>query len=107
MQIRKRLVIDSSRQWFKLAESGDLMKTVSMKNLQKHLKKSLDAAQQHKVVITRKGKPAAILIGVEGEDWETVVLQTSAPFWKLIEKRRKQKTVLLREMKQALNKSSR
>lgn len=70
-----------------------------MENLQKHLKKSLDTAQKHKLVITRKGKPAAILIGVEGDDWETVVLKTSAPFWKLVENRRKQKTVSLREIK--------
>lgn len=83
------------------------MKTVSVRDLQKHVKESMDAAQADKVVITRKGQPAAILIGVEGEDWETVVLQTSAPFWKLIEKRRREKTVPLREVKGALNKSPR
>jgi prevent-host-death family protein len=76
------------------------MKTVTVRDLQKHVKKSVDAAQGDKVVITRKGKPAAILIGVEGEDWETVVLQTSAPFWKLIEKRRREKTVSLKHMRE-------
>ena len=41
-------------------------------------------SQQDQVVITRHGKPAAILLGVEGKDWGDVVLQTSSRFWKLI-----------------------
>jgi prevent-host-death family protein len=81
------------------------MKTVSVRDLQKHVKESLDAAQAGKVVITRKGKPAAILIGVEGEDWETVVLQTNAPFWRLLEKRRRQKTVSFEQMKEMIGKN--
>jgi PHD/YefM family antitoxin component YafN of YafNO toxin-antitoxin module len=75
------------------------MKTISVRDLQKKIRESVGEAQKDRVVATRNGKPAAILIGVEGQDWEIVVLQTSAPFWKLIEKRRKEKTIPLREMR--------
>lgn len=75
------------------------MKTISVRDLQKKIRESVDQAQKDRVVVTRNGKPAALLIGVEGQDWESVVLQTSAPFWKLIEKRRKEKTISLNEMK--------
>jgi len=75
------------------------MKTVTVRNLQQHIRENVEAAQNEKVVITRKGKPSAILIGVEGQDWETVLLQTSARFWKLIEKRRAEKSVSLKDMK--------
>jgi len=75
------------------------MKTISVRDLQKKIRESVDEAQKDRVVVTRNGKPAALLIGVEGQDWEIVVLQTSAPFWKLIEKRRKEKTIPLREMR--------
>ncbi len=64
------------------------MKTVSVRDLQKTIKKCVDAAQEERIVVTRNGKPAALLIGLEGQDWETVMLQTSPSFWKLIEKRR-------------------
>lgn len=75
------------------------MKTISVRDLQKKIRESVGEAQKDRVVATRNGKPAAILIGVEAQDWEIVVLQTSAPFWKLIEKRRKEKTIPLREMR--------
>ncbi len=63
---------------------------------------AVDAAQSDRVVITRHGKPAALIIGLEGADWETVVLETNAEFWELIQQRRRQPTVSLEEMKQRL-----
>lgn len=78
------------------------MKTVSVRELQKKIRECMEAAQSDRVVITRHGKPAAILIGVEGEDWEDIVLQTDAGFWKLIEQRRKQKTIPLDKMRKRL-----
>lgn len=81
------------------------MKTVTIRDLQKKLKESVNAAQSDRVVITRRGKPAAVLVGVEGADWETVVLETNAAFWRLIERRRKQPTVSLAEMRKRLRKT--
>ena len=75
------------------------MKTISVRDLQKKIRESVDESQKDQVVVTRHGKPAALLIGVEGQDWESVVRETSASFWKLIEKRRKQKTIPLGEMR--------
>lgn len=78
------------------------MKTVSVRDLQKKLRECVDAAQEDRVVITRRGKPAAVLVGVEGADWETVMVETNAGFWRLIEKRRKQPTVSLAHMRKKL-----
>jgi prevent-host-death family protein len=78
------------------------MKTVSVRDLQKTVKKCVDAAQDERIVVTRNGKPAALLVGLEGQDWEAVLLQTSPTFWKLIEKRRKETTVSLSEMRKLL-----
>ena len=83
------------------------MKTVTARDLQKKVKECVDAAQKDRVVVTRRGQPAAVLVGVEGSDWEDVVLQSSAGFWKLIEERRKQPTISLRELKTRLKKRKR
>lgn len=78
------------------------MKTVTVRDLQKRVKECVDDAQEDRVVITRHGKPAAVLVGVEGDDWEAVVLQTDPTFWKLISERRKQPTISLSQLKTRL-----
>jgi len=79
------------------------MKTVPVRDLQKKLKRCIDEAQEDRVVITRRGKPAALLVGVEGKDWETVILETDPTFWKLIQERRKEPTISFKELKARLN----
>ena len=75
------------------------MKTIAVRDLQKKIRECVDLAQKEEIVITRHGRPAAIVIGVEGRDWEDVLLQRSESFWKLIEARRKERTVTLAEMR--------
>ena len=75
------------------------MKAISVRNLQQHVRDCVNASQKDRVVITRHGIPAALIIGVEGSDWETLALQTNPSFWRIIEQRRKEKTISLEEMK--------
>ena len=75
------------------------MKTLTVRDLQKKVRECVDESQEDRVVITRRGKPAAVLVGVEGQDWEAVVLQTDPKFWKLIRARRKQPALSLAELK--------
>ena len=78
------------------------MKTITIRDLQKKLRECVDDAQKDRVVVTRRGKPAAVLVGVEGEDWDTVVLETDPAFWKLVRTRRKQPTISLEQLKARL-----
>jgi prevent-host-death family protein len=80
------------------------MKTVNARELQKKIKECVDISQEDHVVITRRGKPAAVMVGVEGKEWEDVVLQTSSIFWKLIEERRKESTMSMKELRTRLKK---
>ncbi len=82
------------------------MKTISVRDLQKKVRECVDASQSDRIVVTRRGKPAAVIVGIEGADWETVVLETNAAFWRLIEKRRKQHTISLKEIRKRLQKVS-
>jgi hypothetical protein len=46
-------------------------------------------------------------LGFKGSDWEDIVLQSSPGFWKLIQERREQPTISLKELKARLKKRKR
>lgn len=56
-----------------------------------------------RAMLTRDGRPVALLIGVEGLDAEQVELSSSDTFWKLIAKRRGQKTLTRAQLEQRLD----
>jgi prevent-host-death family protein len=78
------------------------MKSITVRELQRKIRECVRLSQKESVVVTRHGRPAAIVIGVEGQDWEDLVLRRSPAFWKMIERRRKEKTVPLQEMRRRL-----
>jgi prevent-host-death family protein len=82
------------------------MKTVNARDLQKKIKECVDMSQRDRVVITRRGKPAAVMVGVEGKEplLEEVVLQASSTFWRFIEERRKEPTMSMKELRARLKK---
>ena len=78
------------------------MKTINVRELQQHVRECVNTSQRDRVVVTRHGAPAAVIIGVEGADWETLALQTNPSFWRMIERRRQEKTISLGEMRRAV-----
>lgn len=60
-------------------------------------------SQSERVVITREGKPVALIVGVEGLDKEQVELGTSDKFWKLMTERRGQATLSRAELEQRIS----
>ena len=83
------------------------MKTISVRDLQKRIRSVMEAAQNDQVVITRNGQPIAVVVGVEGADWETLAVETSRSFWKEIALRRDQETISFAEIRKRLQASSR
>jgi antitoxin (DNA-binding transcriptional repressor) of toxin-antitoxin stability system len=63
----------------------------------------VNEAQRERVVITRKGKPVALIVGVAGMDEEQLELGSSEKFWTLIETRRKQKTIDRAELEEKIS----
>ncbi len=64
------------------------------------LEACVSKAQSQRVVVTRKGAPVALVVGLEGLDKEQIELGSSDRFWKLIQARRNQKTVSRTEVEQ-------
>jgi len=73
-------------------------------------KATLDAciqdAQDERVVITRNGKPVALIVGVEGMDKEQLELGSSDKFWRLVTERRTQKTLGRAELERKISQST-
>ena len=76
------------------------MKTVGVEEAD--LNAWIQDAQQERVLITRQGKPVALIIGVEGLDEEQLELGSSNTFWTLIAERRGQKTINRAELEQRI-----
>jgi len=78
------------------------MKTVALREAKQSLSGFVAHAQRERVLITKHGKPAAIVIGVEGQAIEDVLLRQDPEFWRMIEKRRLQRTVPLADVRASL-----
>jgi antitoxin (DNA-binding transcriptional repressor) of toxin-antitoxin stability system len=78
------------------------MKTINVRDLQKKIRRCIEISQKDRVVVTRHGKPVALVTGLNGYDWEDLYWATNASFWKMIEKRRKEPTIPFEEALQRL-----
>ena len=65
------------------------MKVVAVREAKASLSEYIKKAQRDRVLITRHGKPAALVIGVEGEDLEDLLTMGNPRFWEMIEDRRR------------------
>ena len=67
-----------------------------------NLEDCIRQARRGQVLLTRRGKPVAVLIDVRGLDQEQAELGVSDAFWALIRERRKQRTVSRAELDKRL-----
>lgn len=82
------------------------MKSISAKELGSNLEAILNPAQSERVLIWRRGKPCAVLVGVEDFDAEDLQLASSESFRRMIRERRTSgKSYLLAEVKARLQAS--
>jgi len=64
------------------------MKNVAAKELKANLDAVLSSAQGERIIISRHGKPCAVLVGIEDYDAEDLQLAGSQDFWQMINSRR-------------------
>ncbi|HLG19570.1 MAG TPA: type II toxin-antitoxin system Phd/YefM family antitoxin [Bdellovibrionota bacterium] len=79
------------------------MKIIGLGEAKNELSSYVTQSQKDRVLITRHGKPAALMIGVEGEELEDLLIRANPRFWQMIEKRRKEsQTISAQEMRKRL-----
>ena len=62
-------------------------------------------AQHEEIVITRNGKPVALVVGVAGLDEEQLEFGSNPEFWRLITKRRRQRTITRAQLEERIRQS--
>lgn len=70
------------------------MRLIGLSDAKAHFGALIDRAQHQRVLITRRGRPAALVIGVEGQDLEEVLFASDVAFWKMIQARRRRGATL-------------
>ena len=67
-----------------------------------NLEECVRDSQHDRVVLMRKGKPVALLVGVKGLDLEQIELGHSSEFWTLMRQRRQQETMSRAQLEERL-----
>ena len=70
------------------------MKLVGLRAAKAGLSALVAYAQKERVIVTRHGRPAVLMLGVEGQDLETIMLAADARFWSWLEARRREPPVI-------------
>jgi prevent-host-death family protein len=83
------------------------MKVVALTEAKQDLSGYVDRAQKERILITRHGRPAALVIGVEGKELEEVMIEGDPKFWAWIRDRRAQADVPYDEALGRLKRSER
>jgi prevent-host-death family protein len=84
----QRIIVDAIGEQFKQLRTGHAVKSISVTDARANMEAVLDSAQEERIVITRAGRPSAVIVGIEGYDQEDLQLATSPEFWRMIEERR-------------------
>jgi prevent-host-death family protein len=78
------------------------MKSIDIAQFSANPQQYVDDSQQETIVVTRQGRPCAVLHGVE-DDLETSELAHSREFWSMIEQRRREPTIPWENAEQQLD----
>ena len=78
------------------------MRETTLEKFAKEAATLLDDSQRERILVTRDGKPFALVVGVANKDEEDLRLEASPDFWRMIEERRRSPTVRLADVEEQL-----
>ncbi len=81
---------------------ADLMKETTIEGFSQNIAVLLDQSQQERILVTRDGKPFAVVVGAANKDQEDLRLEASPEFWRMIEERRRSPSVRLADVQAEL-----
>lgn len=83
------------------------MKTMTVFEARNHFSRTLLAAKEDLVIVTRHGRPVAAIQAISDDDLEDLLLERSPKFWEMIARAREGKSVSLATVRRRLTGPSR
>jgi prevent-host-death family protein len=71
------------------------MKTMTVFEARNHFARTLEAAKEDIVIVTRNGKPVAAIQAIDDDDIEDLLLERSPRFWDMITRARRGKPIAI------------
>ena len=78
------------------------MKTAALRDVKAQFSQYCQRAQHERVLVTKHGKPLALMIGVQGRELEELLTTGNPEFWQLVDQRRQQPQLTDRELRKRL-----
>jgi len=78
------------------------MKEFALEAMPPQIQALFDSAQAERVLVSRNGKPYAVVMCIQYQDQEDLRLEADPEFWQMIEERRKEPTIPLAQLKAEL-----
>jgi prevent-host-death family protein len=71
------------------------MKTMTVFEARNHFAKTIEAAKEDVVIVTRNGRPVAAIQAIDDDDIEDLLLERSERFWTMIARARRGKPIAI------------
>jgi prevent-host-death family protein len=75
------------------------MKTMTVFEARNHFAKTLEAAKEDLIIVTRNGKPVAAIQAIDDDDIEDLLLERSERFWTMIARARRGKPIAIEALR--------
>ncbi len=76
------------------------MKTMTVFEARNHFSRTLEAAKEDVVIVTRNGRPVAVIQAIDDDDIEDLLLERSDRFWAMIARARRGKPIAIETLRE-------
>jgi prevent-host-death family protein len=75
------------------------MKTMTVFEARNHFARTIEAAKNDVVIVTRNGRPVAAIQAIDDDDIEDLLLERSERFWAMIARARRGKSIAIETLR--------
>ena len=78
------------------------MKTMTVFEARNHFSRTLEAAKEDVIIVTRNGRPVAAIQAIDDDDVEDLLLERSERFWAMIARARRGKPIAIESLREQI-----